>query len=168
MENSNINSNFIIQIGFLVKDINKVARNWADFLNQPVPKIRLNNPYSITEAIYNEKPCPARIYQTSFELNNLQIELISPADNKPSFWKDCLDRDGEGIHHIAFSIRNKNDVANKMERQDMPQVQTGKFQGGSYTFFDSFEKLKIYVEGLSIDTIPKDLFEKTNPLIKHK
>jgi len=44
---------------------------------------------------------PARCLQAFFELGSVQIELIQPDEN-PSVWREDLDKNGEGIHHIAF------------------------------------------------------------------
>ncbi|WP_412989650.1 VOC family protein [Pediococcus siamensis] len=161
-----INRNFIIQIGILVKNIEETAKNWAEFLAVPVPEVHLNNPYEVTQATYHGEPCPARINQVNFDFNNLQIELISPADDQASFWRECLERDGEGVHHLALAVRDSNGVAHQMADLNMPSVQKGEFQNGRYTYFDSFDKLKVYLEALELDTTPGTEFEKKNPLAK--
>lgn len=166
MSEGKINRKFIIQIGLLVKDIDAVAKAWADYLGVPVPDVHLNNPYEITQATYNGQPCPARIKQAAFNFDNIELELISPVDNQPSYWYDRLQKDGEGVNHISFFIRDRDGVAHEMAHRNMPAIQTGKFKNGSYTFYDSFNQLKVYLEGLAIDTVPDDEFESTNPTAK--
>lgn len=168
MSEGRINQNYVIQIGLLVKDIDKVAKAWADFLGIPVPEIRLNNPYSITKAVYKGNPCPARIKQTAFEFGNLEMELISPVDEQPSYWHDRLKEDGEGVNHISFLIRDRDGVAHEMAHRSMPRLQTGIFKNGTYSFYDSVDELKVYLEGLEINTVPDDEFESTNPLAHDK
>lgn len=162
MENGKINPNFIIQIAILVKDIEKAAKNWADFLGVEVPDVHLNNPYEITKATYRNNPCPARLKQAMFNFENVQIELITPADDMPSFWRECLERDGEGVHHLAFSVRNSKNFDKPMEAQGMPLIQRGEYQNGRYSYYDTFDKLKVYLETLEFDKITQEQFE--NPM----
>lgn len=164
MDKAKLNPNFILQIGILVKDIEEAAKNWAEFLGVEVPNVRLNNPYEITQATFRGDPCPARLKQAIFEFDNIQIELITPADEKPSFWRECLERDGEGVHHLAFSGRDPKKLAELMGSKGMPMVQRGEYQNGRYTYYDTFDKLKVYLETLEFDPMTQDEFENENPL----
>ena len=78
-------------------------------------------------------------------MGNLQIELIQPLGGK-STWQEFLDKNGEGIHHIAFSVKNINGVEKKFELQGMPTVQNGGWDGGAYSYIDASESLGCILE----------------------
>lgn len=147
----NFNPKFVIQIAILVKDIDSVAKNWAAYLEQDVPEIVLNNPYEVTQATYRGEPCKARLKQAFFNFDNVQLEIVSPADDLPSYWSDSLKERGEGVHHISFHVTDCEGFQKRMESLDMPKLQGGEYHRGRYSYYDSYGKLKVVIEALSFD-----------------
>ncbi len=134
---SDVNLNEIIQIGIIVKDIQKSTEQWARFLNVPVPEIFTTAEYSETHAEYMGKPCYGRIFQSFFKLSNTEIELIQPIGSEPSVWQDDLLANGEGVHHIAFRTTNMQHSIQEYTDQGYPLVQKGDFKGGQYAYVDA-------------------------------
>ena len=141
----------IFQVGILVKDIKKAAKAWADFLQLETPEIFTCNKYEETGAMYNGRPCYGRIYQALFNFENIEMELIQPMDGEPSIWKDCLDRDGEGLHHIAFRVSNMKESIAAYDKKGMPLMQDGVFPGGGYAYLDARKSLGMILEFLVFD-----------------
>lgn len=146
-----IDTDNIRQIGILTNDIEQATRQTAVFLKSPVPAIMTSQGYEQTRAVYRGAPCTARIYQSFFNLENIQIELIQPMDDTPSIWKECLDKDGEGLHHIAFQVKNMAEAIADLEAQGVPLLQKGEYPGGRYAYLDDREKRKVIVELLEND-----------------
>ena len=96
----------VMQIGILTHNIQDTVEKWAGFLNIPVPAVSLSDGYDKTSAEYYGKPCNGKCYQAFINFENIQIEFIQPMDDTPSIWRECLDRDGEGLHHLAFGVKN--------------------------------------------------------------
>lgn len=85
-----------------------------------------------------------------FDLANIQIEFIEPIGEEPSYWKECLDRDGEGLHHIAFHSNScEKDLAD-LENQGYPAIQQGEWKeepkNGRYAYLDMQDSLKCIIE----------------------
>lgn len=138
----------IIQLGFLVKDIEKTKVEWAKFLGVPVPETVNSGEYAVTKTVYEGQPVPeAMCYMTFFYLGNLQMELIQPNTAK-SAWHDHLERFGEGLHHIAFSSADIEGDLKPFAENGMPAVQRGIYRhgNGEYAFIDASENLKTIVE----------------------
>ena len=140
----------VVQIGFLVKDIEKTARAWADFLGVEMPEIFMTGPQEETHAVYRGKPCPGRIRQACMDLANIQLELIEPIGEEPSYWQECLDRDGEGLHHIAFRMDDSERELKEFEQQGHPVMQQGEWKeephNGFYAYLDMQDSLKCVIE----------------------
>lgn len=145
------NPKLVIQIAILVKDIDPVVKNWAEYLGQPVPEVVLNNPYEVTQATYKGQPCKARLKQAFFNFDNVQMEIVSPADDLPSYWRDSLAERGEGVHHISFHVEDGQGFREHMEGLNMPRLQGGEYHHGRYSYYDSYDKLKVVIEALSFD-----------------
>jgi 4-hydroxyphenylpyruvate dioxygenase-like putative hemolysin len=62
-----------------------------------------------------------------------------------------LDKNGEGVHHIAFVVKGMKEVVMKLEQNGMPLVQKGEYTGGRYAYIDSKEPLKVLLELLEND-----------------
>ena len=76
----------------------------------------------------------------------IQLELIQP-NEKPSTWRNFLDEHGEGIHHVAFQVRNSAEKVAKAEAAGLHLIQHGVYGDGSgeYNYLDAPE-LKCIVE----------------------
>ncbi len=141
----------VTQIGFVVNDIEKTSKAFAEFLGVETPKWSLTDTIDKTLSTYNEKPCPAQAKLAFFKVGeNLSIELIEP-DDKPSVWRDVLNEKGEGVHHIAFRIEGMKEKVMKLDAQGMKLMQNGEYTGGRYAYIDTVDQLKTIVELLEND-----------------
>lgn len=145
-----LGTKLITQIGILVNDIEKTTQAYADFFEVEKPEIYLTDPIEKSEATYKGKPMEARAKQAFFDFGQLQIELMEP-DHNPSTWRDELNQNGEGPHHIAFMIEGMNEKITLMEQKGMKLIQKGEYTGGRYAYLDSFDQLKVMVELLEND-----------------
>jgi methylmalonyl-CoA/ethylmalonyl-CoA epimerase len=151
MENGILGTNAVVQLGIIVKDINKTARKYADFFGVAVPEIIVTDTYDKALTQYRGKPTEAKAKLAFFRQPGcLEIELIEPDEN-PSTWREFLDIHGEGVHHIAFFIKDMKGKVTKLEEIGMPLVQKGEYTGGRYAYIDSNEDLKVMLELLEND-----------------
>ena len=79
------------------------------------------------------------------------MELIEP-DHNASTWRESLDKNGEGLHHIAFVVEGLNEKVTALERKGMPLLQKGEYTGGRYAYIDTLRDLKVIIELLENDT----------------
>jgi catechol 2,3-dioxygenase-like lactoylglutathione lyase family enzyme len=151
MEKNMLNTTTVVQIGILVKDIEKSAQVYADFLGVPNPGWNWTDPHEKSEAVYRGNPTQARSKLAFFKIgDSLQLELIEP-DEHPSTWREDLEANGEGVHHIAFNVKGMKEVTQKLEANGIPLIQKGEYTGGRYAYFDSKEQLKTVLELLEND-----------------
>lgn len=151
MEKNILGTNMVTQIGILVNDIEKTSQIYADFFGVDKPGYIVTDVYEETKTEYRGNPTKARAKLAFFNVGqNLTIELIEP-DHEPSTWREDLDKNGEGVHHIAFVINGMKDKILKMERNNMPLIQKGEYKGGRYAYMDTLKDLKVLVELLEND-----------------
>jgi len=135
----------ITQVAVIVKDIDKARIAWAGILGVKAPEVSIAESHFSRPTRYKGDPSDAKAKLAFFAMDNLQIELIQPLGGK-STWQEFLDKNGEGIHHIAFAVKNIDGVEKQFELQGMPTVQNGGWDGGAYSYIDASGDLGCVLE----------------------
>jgi len=136
----------MMQVGIIVKDIEKSAKAWANFLgNDEVPEVIVASGSELNPTEYKGEPTDAKARLAFFQLDNITIELIEPLGG-PSTWQEFLDTKGEGIHHIAFDINGMNKHVKNFEANGIPMIQHGGWDTGEYGYFDGGNGLALIIE----------------------
>ncbi|MGB9779806.1 MAG: VOC family protein [Caldanaerobacter sp.] len=134
-----------VQIGIVVRDIEEALQNYAEFFGVEKPQWFWTDDYSKAHTKFNGRPTKARAKLGFFELGPLQLELIEPDENS-STWREFLDKNGEGIHHIAFGVKDMDRKIEELYRKGMEVIQKGDFEGGRYAYIDTLRALKVMIE----------------------
>ena len=145
-ESEILGTNVVAQICILVRDIETTAKVYGEFFGVRY-RISESVPYETAKTVYNGEPSPARCKMAFFELGSVQLELIQP-DEHPSVWREDLDRNGEGFHHIAFKVKDTENVLAKMEGMGMRKRMTGNWATGCFAYVDAYAQLKVLIETL--------------------
>ena len=122
-----------------------------NLLDTPIPETIVSGTREEAETEYLGAPSDARCKLAFFEMGNTTVELIEPDEN-PSCWRDFLDRNGPGCHHIAFKVGGMKKKIAAFEKGGHPLLQKGEFTGGRYAYLDTEPELGILVELLEFDT----------------
>lgn len=150
MDKGVLGNNVITQIGLLVHDIEKTSQAYADFFGVDKPQWFWTDTVDVAQTEYRGSSSPARAKLAFFNMGSLHLELIEP-DHEPSTWRESLDQNGEGVHHIAFGIKGMKEKVAAMEARGMPLLQKGEYTGGRYAYLDTFKDLKVLLELLEND-----------------
>ena len=144
-----IGTDKLIQVGFIVKDIEKSKTVFAKFFGVEPPNTIDGGKYEITGTLYKGQPAPdANCLMAFFSAGpGVQVELIQPNGVK-SVWQDFLDEHGEGIHHIAFGVKGMDEKVKICENFGMKCVQRGKYgnAAGEYAYLDAYSNMLCLVE----------------------
>jgi len=135
----------VVQIGIIVKDIEKTSRAYAGFLGVDMPEWFLTDDVDKAHTAFKGKLSEARAKLAFFQLKNITIELIEPVGG-PSTWQEFLDTKGEGVHHIAFEIKGMDEEIIRMQRKGMSLLQRGDYEGGRYSYIDASAQLGVILE----------------------
>jgi hypothetical protein len=151
MGNPLLGNSTVVQIGLLVNDVEKTAGKYAEFFGIEKPEIIITDGYDLAKTEYNDKPSETRAKLAFFKVGEkLEIELIEP-DKNPSTWRDVLDENGDGFHHIAFIVNGMKEKVMQLEQNGMKLLQKGEYKGGRYAYVDALSDLKLVLELLEND-----------------
>ena len=135
----------VTQIGIVVRDIEKASQAYAEFLGIDKPQWFLTDTVDKAHTVFKGDPSEARAKLAFFELDNITIELIEPV-GEPSTWREFLENEGEGIHHIAFEIKGMDKKIELLKAGGMSLLQKGDYEGGRYCYMDGGSKLGLIIE----------------------
>ena len=142
-----LGSKLICQVAMVVRDADKATRRFAELLGVPVPAVSMANEDGSDTVTYRGEPTKGRVRLSFFEMENLIVEFIEPTED-PTTWKEFLETNGPGVHHIAFKTKNcMLETAGKLERFGYPLIQNGD----KYAYVDSVGDLGVILELLDID-----------------
>ena len=139
------------QIGMIVKDVEASKARYAAFLGVETPPTVDAGEYSVTKTVYRGLPAPdAACHMAFFELGNIQLELIEP-NAAQSTWREHLEKNGEGIHHLGYQVKDIYKSIDDMKNAGYELTQFGFYGDGSgaYAYFDCTKELKCYIELLT-------------------
>lgn len=146
MDKPTIDFKNLIQIAFVVKDIEKVAKAWSEVFGIEMPKIDYISKPEDCQIYYRGEKTSTRAKIACIEFGPLTIELTEP-DELDSSWKEFLEQhNGNGVHHLGFSVgsdENRDNVIKMLEDRGVGVRHYGYYPGGSYTFMDSEEELGV-------------------------
>ena len=152
MGNNILGTNVIIQIGILVNDIEKTTEAWAELLGVSIPKIHISDPLDKANTTFRGKPTKGRCRHSFFNCGQLQIELLKP-DHHPSVQREALDENGEGMHHVAFGVKDLRGKVKLLKKIGIVEIQSGEWKKsatknyeGLYSYLDTSNRLKAVVE----------------------
>ncbi|WP_257350524.1 VOC family protein [Pseudalkalibacillus decolorationis] len=138
----------ITQIAIVVHDIESASDAYCKLFGIEKPSIITAGPSEITKIEFQGKPTEAKAKFMFIKTPLIELELIEPDDDSQSIWKDHLDTKGEGVHHIAFVVKNIQDKIDVLEQMGYPLIQKGYFWNGKgeYAYMDTTSTYKVIIE----------------------
>ena len=121
-----------MQIGIVVRDIEKTAKAWASLFGFPVPSIRNAYPH----INYKGKPVETKARLCAFSMGAVTLELIQPDETETS-WKQFLDEKGEGVHFLGLMVPDLPEALKTLEENGITRRHFGGAQWGSYSLMES-------------------------------
>lgn len=138
-------TNKIIQLCIVVNDVETTARNYAELFGLEMPEIILTDPLELSHNEYRGKLTNARARIAFFQMGDISLEILEP-NEVDSTWREFLDKNGDGVHHIAFYIKDMKKTMSLFESKGMPVVQKANYPDGIVACMDSKEKLGVILE----------------------
>ena len=147
----------VLQIAFVVDDVETHLKMFATLFGIEAPSTNITGSFEETQSLYLGAPTEGRAKVGYIPLENILLEFIEPVDG-PSIWADFLEKNGNGIHHLAFIVDGcssrlltiwKTSVCRFYKKVSLPRPQM--LPSGKYAYLQGLEKLGFDVELLEFD-----------------
>jgi len=138
----------ITQVAIVCRDLDATSRRWAAVLGVDPPQIRTTMPGHEVKVMVHGHPSDGRAKLAFLKLGpQVTLELIQPLGGDTS-WQQFLDKNGEGVQHIAFQVADVEKSVKAFGEAGMPVLHQGRYDddSGSYTYIDSAKVLGVTLE----------------------
>jgi len=142
----------MLHIGIVVPDIESSLDKWMELLGlENRPGISIAEGHEANPTQYRGERSNAKAKLAFLNLENIIVELIEPMGDEPSHWREFLETKGGGVHHVAFRVKDMEEVyVQSFEKSGIPMVQHGGWDGGEYGYMDGLKTLGVMVELIEI------------------
>jgi hypothetical protein len=140
----------IFQMAYVVEDIHEAMVRWAGELR--AGPWHLLPAFAGVEPVYRGEPTDAEVALAMGFAGHMCIELIQPNDDKPSVWRERVDRHGWGFHHFGVgSVDYDADLERHLQAGHDLVYEAKVPTGGRVAYVDTTSELPGYVELIELD-----------------
>ena len=147
----NTGRNTIVKIGIVVNDIEKAAEHYNrifDLKEKAVVRYPDPNKKPMEGAYkrFHGESVNPKLKCCIVNLEPIYLEVIEPADNEPSPWKEYLEKHGPGVCFLSFYINGFEQQIDFMEMGGYPATFIEDKIFERYAYFDTQEKIGVTIE----------------------
>jgi Glyoxalase/Bleomycin resistance protein/Dioxygenase superfamily len=138
------------QMSYVVEDIEAAMGHWARHLG--VGPWFLLEHFTGDEATYRGAPAEADVALAMAFAGHMLVELVAPNDDRPSVYREAIQRAGYGFHHFGVgTLDYEADLARHIEQGHDLVFQARVPTGGRVAYVDTTARLPGYVELIELD-----------------
>lgn len=94
----------IVQVAYVVEDLHQAMRDFSQRLK--IGPWFYADTYDVQDAVYRGRPTDMRMGLALGFSGHMCFELIHMVDDKPSVYRDIVDKRGWGFHHLGMATRS--------------------------------------------------------------
>jgi hypothetical protein len=149
----------ILQMAYVVEDIDASMQRWIEQLN--VGPWFLLPHFTGERATYRGEPAEADVALAMAYAGHMLVELIQPNDDKPSVYREAIDRRGYGFHHFGVgSLDYDAGLVRHREQGHELAFEAWVPTGGRVAYVDTTAELPGYVEVIELDAATDAAFTR--------
>jgi methylmalonyl-CoA/ethylmalonyl-CoA epimerase len=150
------------QVAFVVKDLDAAQRFFRQTMG--IPRFYVIDHFGsrATEKTFRGQPANHDFSIALAYSGNTQIELIQHLAGETCY-REFLERKGEGMQHLGFFLDDRdrhNQALAEFNRNGFSILQSGRFGGASYTYFDTEDAIGAVMEIVFLDDRSKELMAR--------
>lgn len=149
MSDNIIGNNNIVQMGFVVEDLQEGMDNYGKILNVDEWHIyTFGSETGVEGFTYKGEEVDDFEFRIALgEVGNLQFELIEPIRNVP-IYEEVLEEEGEGFHHLKQYVETENvdEAVEEFAEKDINTLAGGSYKEDIFVYFQTKEPLGILWE----------------------
>jgi methylmalonyl-CoA/ethylmalonyl-CoA epimerase len=137
--------NQVLQVAVVVRSVDAAVRKYADLYGIGPWMIYEFNPETVQNMIIMDEPVNYAMRLALADIGGVQWELIEPKDDT-SIYAAFLREHGEGLHHVAFGVKDYNGAVERLRKMGHKVLQGGTWHDFTYTYVTTFNDLGVIAE----------------------
>jgi hypothetical protein len=147
----------IMQIGYIVKNLDAALEHWITKLN--VGPFFVFEKFSLLDSQYRGRPAEFDLNLAMAFSGTMCIELIAQNDKSPSVYTEVVDLRGFGFHHLAVSTRDFDGEVARHKANGAEMALYGFAEvGARAAYMDTLSTLGGMTELIEINPLVEDFF----------
>ena len=128
-------------VGVVVRDMDKAANQYESILGEGIfrPETMLDSSQFSGYEVYGKEASNvhrSRFRHSEIGADKFDLEFISPVEGDP-IYRDFLNKQGEGLHHIAFTVDDLDSEVAKLKAKGISVLTSVKRPNGrGFAYFD--------------------------------
>ncbi len=148
----------IVQIAYVVNDIEEAARRWTKTFGVG-PFFVLKSP-QVGNPLYRGRPGKVDFSAALAQAGDLHVELIEQHCDSPSCYRDLIPKGKEGFHHVAVIVENYDKEVARYEALGCPVAASGEFGPLRFCYVDASATMNGMVEVLEDLPFIRNYFDR--------
>lgn len=132
----------VSHIGIVVRDMKRARKNYSGIFGIEFPQVFTPEYFKKT---YWGKPANFRVMASFAKMGEVQLELIEVLEGECPH-KEFLERNGEGIHHLAFVVNNLDERIEAFEKLGIGIMISVEREGVRAVYMDTEKAIGVIVE----------------------
>jgi methylmalonyl-CoA/ethylmalonyl-CoA epimerase len=150
------------QVAFVVRNLGAAQRFFSQSMGIPRFYVIENFGSRAADKTFRGRPAEHNFSIAIAYSGNTQIELIQHLSGETCY-KEFIERKGEGLQHLGFFLderRQHEQVLAEFQKNGFSVLQSGRFGGASYTYFDTEKAIGAVMEIVYLDERSKELMAR--------
>jgi hypothetical protein len=149
----------VFQMAYVVEDIEASMGQWSEQFG--VGPWFLLPHFTGERATYRDQPAEADVALAMSFAGHMLVELIQPNDDKPSVYREAIERRGYGFHHFGVgTLDYDGDLARHSEQGHALAFEAWVPTGGRVGYVDTTAELPGYLELIEMDAATDAAFTR--------
>jgi len=131
----------------VVRDMDKAVEYYQSLgIATFQPEFMLDSSTYTDYKVYGKTPDSIDKTRMRFvQIGSFRLELVQPLEGEP-IYKEFLNSQGEGVHHIAFTVDDLDKKAAKVVEKGAPLIQSLIHKTGGFAYFDTRKVGNVVIE----------------------
>lgn len=143
------------QLGFAVPDLDKAVDGWLQI--GVGPWLTLKNA-KVTQYRYRGESSKPKLDVAFAQLGSLQLEVIQPANDARSSYRDFVESGAEGLQHIAWFVDDLDAATKAAIAQGGTLLQEGAWAGVHFAYFEPADGNGTITELIGMTDLSREMF----------
>ena len=139
-----------MHVCFVTDDIEALVSWFSGLFGESAPQPVDAPPLEVARPCLRGVDVDGGFRQVILSWRSTEIEIVQP-DDRPSTWREFLDDNGPGVHHIGFGVPDYDAAVAGLDGSGHRVEQTGAWATGRYTYLDTRSRLGTFLEVLGFD-----------------